>query len=376
MSGPIHVVHVVASFDVGGLQNGIVNLINRSDPSRLRHTVVSLSPAIGMAERLTRGDVTSIGFGEGRRLFAYRALASSLARLRADIVHTRNWAAWPDGVLAARRARVPVRIHGYHGRDLANAAGERPRRRLIGRFLSLITHRFVTLTPTMRREFARDFHVSQSAIEVIPNGVDLDRIDGVEPSERTRSSFTVLTVGRLDAVKNVPLLVRGFARMPGREKSDRLMIVGEGAERSVIESAARAEGVADSVEFLGSRDDVAALMKGADVYVQPSFYEGMSNTIVEAMTCSLPVICTDVGGNADVVGRDGAAILIPSDDAPALAAALGNLRADSEERGRLARVGRDHVVAHYALELMVEAYTELYERTASRGTAPRKPAEV
>ena len=359
----IHVVHLVTSFDVGGLQNGIVNIINRSDPERLRHTVLSMRDAIGLSERLERGDVLSIGLDAGRHHAAYKRIGDELEKIQPDILHTRNWGTYPDGILAARRAGLKHRIHGYHGRDLTNASGEKLRRRVMGRFLAFATDRIVALTPTMKAEYRRDFRVPEKMIEVIPNGIDLARMDAFEADESLRSNFTVGTVGRLDPVKNLPLLVRAFARMPGRGPGDRLVIAGDGSEHDRVLAVAREEGIADELMMLGVRQDAPAVMKACDVYVQPSYYEGMSNTIVEAMACDRAVIATDVGGNGDVAGREGTAMLVPSDDTGAMAAALGTLRADPTRRSELAARGRERVLGLFGLDRMVESYTRLYERT-------------
>ncbi|MCA9322099.1 MAG: glycosyltransferase, partial [Planctomycetes bacterium] len=275
----LHVAHLVTSFDVGGLQNGIVNLVNGSDPERLRHSIISMWPRVGLADRLQRGEVMHLGIEPGVRAQASKLVASRLKALRPDIVHTRNWGTWTDGVLGARRAGIATRIHGFHGRDLANAHGESFKRRVVGRGLAAMTTGFITLTDSMKRELAHDFFLAGRRITVIPNGVDLDRLAAFSADEACRSSFTVLTVGRLDAVKNLPLLVRAFAGMKNRQPSDRLVIVGEGPERATVERIGHELKLGEALVLLGERRDAPACMKAADLYVQPSFYEGMSNTI-------------------------------------------------------------------------------------------------
>lgn len=357
----IHVAHIVTSFDMGGLQNGIVNIVNASDSARVRHTILSMRDKLDLGERLQQGDVHTVGIPEGRVPAAYRLIAQELSRIAPDVVHTRNWGTYPDGVLAARKAGVRARVHGYHGRDLVNAHSEKLRRRLMGKFLASMTDRFIALTPSMKREYTRDFWVAERRVDVIPNGIDLERMTRFEADPALRSPFTVSTVGRLAPVKNVPFLVRAFARMSERGPDDVLAIAGDGPEREVIEKVAAEEDLGGALVLLGERKDAPAVMKASDVYVQPSFYEGMSNTIVEAMACGVAVIATDVGGNGFVAGRDGTAVLVPSDDVAALSAALDELRRDLGRRERLAEAGRRRVTELFGLDSMVEAYTAVYE---------------
>jgi sugar transferase (PEP-CTERM/EpsH1 system associated) len=369
----LHIVHLLLSFDTGGLQNGVVNLINHSDPLRLRHSVLSLTPALGMRERIQRDDVLveAVDLGDsgriGRRLGAWRCIARRLRQLAPDVLHSRNRGTQIDGALAGYAARVPVRIHGYHGRDLSNAQGETLRRRSLGRIAGRFHHGVITLTETMKREYRRDYGTPEEKIRVVPNGVDLERLEGFGADDSLRSPFTVCTVGRLDAVKNLPLLIRAFAAMPSREPGDRLVIAGEGPMRAELEALLLELGpAAAGVELLGERRDAPAVMKAADVYVQPSFYEGMSNTIVEAMALGVPVIATEVGGNADVTGRDGAARLLPSDDLKAMTTALDELRRDREGRRQLSHRGRERVRERFTMARMVEGYTRAYEEIGRR----------
>ncbi|MFT7618970.1 MAG: sugar transferase (PEP-CTERM/EpsH1 system associated) [Planctomycetota bacterium] len=356
----IRVAHLVTSFDMGGLQNGIVNLINHGDSSRIQHTVLSIRSETGLQDRLTTGDVRSLELGEGRHTNAYKIIAKALKDIAPDILHTRNWGTYPDGILAARRAGVKRRIHGFHGRDLSNAQGESLKRRIMGKILTYATDRIITLTPSMKREYIRDYAVNEGQIEVIPNGIDLARMDSFDADETCRSSFTVVCVGRLDTVKNWPLLIRSFARMKTREPTDRLAIVGDGGEKARIEEVAQEAGLGESLMMLGARSDAPSVMKAGDAYVQPSFYEGMSNTIVEAMACGLAVVATDVGGNGDVAGREGTAKLVESDNIDAMADALDQLKQDKMARLELAAAGKARVIDRFGLQKMVDSYERTY----------------
>lgn len=357
----VHVVHLVASFDTGGLQNGIVNLANHMDTERVRHTVLSISPQMGLADRLQHADAISLNIGAGSHRGAWRQVADRLRDLDTDILHTRNQATWPDGIRAARQARIRSRIHGFHGRDLGQIEGLPFTRRVLGRVLATATDRFVTLTPSMRDEFGAEFFLSPSRIDVIANGFDLSRFASRTTATNQATPFTVATVGRLAPVKNISLLLRAFASMKHRLQDDRLIVAGDGEERAALELLANELGIADCVEFLGMVEEPAPIYSLADIYVQPSLYEGMSNTLVEAMGSGVPVIATDVGGNRDVVGQDGGGVLVPSNDVDALTAALDNWRSNAVARREAGLAGQQRALEQFSLKRMVEAYLAVYE---------------
>ena len=356
----IRVAHVVASFDVGGLQKGVVNIINRS--RGCQHLVVSFGPGLAMADRLDHGDVESLGLEPGQRRSLAAALRDVLQRFGADVVHTRNWPTLVDGWRARRRARTASHVHGYHGRDASGARGFGWKRRLIGRALTRSLDAVVTLTPHMAEEYTRDFGTPKRGLHVIENGVELPE---VAVSRRTAGDpLQVLAVGRLDPVKDYGSLIRAFARMPGRGVDDRLVIAGDGPEREALAATCDREGVADAVKMPGMLQNTAAVYRDADVFVQSSVYEGMSNTLAEAMAAGLPCVASRVGGNPDVVG--GAGVFYESGDDAVLAERLAALRRDPARASALGDAARERAREVFGMDRMVQAYDELYHELAGR----------
>lgn len=354
----IRVAHVVASFDVGGLQKGVVNIVNLS--RACRHLVVSFGPGLAMAERLRQGDVETLGLEPGQRRSLAGALRDVLRRFGADVVHTRNWPTLVDGWRARRKARTGAHVHGYHGRDASGARGFGWKRRVVGRVLTRSLDAVVTLTQNMAREYARDFGAPKRGMQVIENGVEVP-----ETAARRRAAgdpFRVLAVGRLDPVKDYGSLIRAFAGMEGRASEDRLVIVGDGPERQMLHEAASAEGVADSVEMPGMLPSAAAAYQDADVFVQSSIYEGMSNTLAEAMAAGLPCVATRVGGNPDVTGDAG--LLYESGDTAALGTHLAKLKQDPGGAAAMGDAARERAKSVFGMSRMVDAYDALYQELA------------
>ena len=153
----------------------------------------------------------------------------------------------------------------------------------------------------------------------------------------------------------------------------RLVIVGDGPLEAELREVARAEGVADRIWFAGGRSDVPDVLAGLDAFVLPSLAEGISNTLLEAMATSLPVIATRVGGNAELIAHDESGSLVPADDVGALADAMLRYFADPELARRHGQAARATVDARFSLDRMVADYAALYEGLARRSKV-RSPA--
>jgi len=205
-----------------------------------------------------------------------------------------------------------------------------------------------------------------SRVSVVYNGVD----PGERPSSLQRRSaravlglpddaFVIGTVGRLDPVKNLSVMMHAYAALKARYPHARAVIVGDGPERATLEAKALALDLADSVVFTGYRPDVRFLMAAFDVYVNTSVYEGVSLTILEAMAMALPVVATPVGGNPEVVVDHETGLLVPG-RARSIADAIARLVHDTRQRRRLGDAGRWRVKRHFSMARMVEQYAGVY----------------
>ena len=214
-----------------------------------------------------------------------------------------------------------------------------------------------------------------SAVTQIYNGVDTRRFSaGAERAAVDGSPFNdgrfwvVGTVGRLAAVKDQAALVRALARAhrsdPDARERMRLVIVGDGPLRDELNQLARTEGVSDAVWFAGARSDIARVMAGLDAFVLPSLAEGVSNTLLEAMSCARPVIATSVGGNMELIEHGVSGTLVPASAPRALDAALLKYFREPDTARRHGAAARAAVEARFSLDRMVADYAALYERLA------------
>ncbi len=370
------VVHVVYRFDTGGLENGVVNLINHMPAGAYRHAVVALTEvAPAFARRIRRDDVEFVSLhkppGHGVKL--YPRLYQLFRQWRPAVVHTRNLAALECQV-PAMLAGVPVRIHGEHGRDVEDLHGTSVRYQWMRRAYRPFVHHYVALSRELATYLENRVGVPQRRITEICNGVDTDRFHpapgGRVPIEDCPfidpSLWLVGTVGRMQTVKAQTLLARAFIHalqlQPALRERLRLVMVGDGPLRAEAQALLDAAGVGPLAWLPGERTDVPDVMRGLDGFVLPSLAEGISNTILEAMATGLPVIATQVGGNAELVVPGETGEIVPPADAEALAANLVRLAADPARAVAMGRAGRAVVEQRFSLPGMVAAYRSLYDR--------------
>ena len=384
------IVHLVYRFDTGGLENGVVNLINHLPTAAYRHAVVALTEVVpSFAARIRRDDVRFVSLhkpgGHGVKL--YPRLLRLLHEWRPAIVHTRNLAALECQVPAAL-AGVPVRIHGEHGRDAHDPDGSVRRYQWLRRAYRPFVHRHVALSRELARYLEHKVGVPPQRIAQIYNGVDLSRFqraDGVRVAPpgcpfRDPELFVVGTVGRMQTVKAQPLLAQAFVRalqlQPALRERLRLVMVGDGPLRAEAQAVLDAAGVAHLAWLPGERADVPDVMRGLDCFALPSLAEGISNTILEAMACGLPVLATEVGGNAELVlttgnGRTGK--LVPAGDVQALAAGLVDMAGERATAAAMGRAGRERVEQQFSLRSMVASYQSLYDRLLAERSMTTQP---
>jgi sugar transferase (PEP-CTERM/EpsH1 system associated) len=372
---PPLVVHVVYRFDTGGLENGVVNLVNRLPREAFRHRIVALTEAVpAFCRRVRRDDVEFVSLhkppGHGVRL--YPRLYRLFRTWRPAVVHTRNLAAL-EAQVPAWAAGVPLRVHGEHGRDVEDLDGSSVRHQRMRRLYRPFVHRYVALSKELAGYLEAKVHVPRERIAQVYNGVDASRFAPAEggvpaaipgcPFDPARHRL-VGTVGRMQAVKDTPALVRAFAealrRAPALAATWRLVLVGDGPLRAECERLLHEAGLAALAWLPGERADVPDVMRGLSLFVLPSRAEGVSNTILEAMASGVPVLATDVGGNRELLDEGRTGWLVPAGDPAALATALVHgLQADAARTGA-GRAARAEVEQRFALDAMAAAYAQVY----------------
>ena len=376
---PPLIAHVIHRLGMGGMENGLVNLINHLPHDAWRHAIISLTDATDFAKRIKRDDITihCLNKREGKDLSVLWKLWRVFRTMQPDAVHSRNLAAL-EAQLPAALAGVRVRIHGEHGRDIYDLTGDNRKYLALRRCMRPFISRYVPMSKDLSQWLKARVGVPQNRITQLYNGVDSERFtprthdkraDWPVRGLRDGSLIVVGAVGRMEAVKDPLNLVRAFIELdagcdPAISERLRLVYLGAGPLLEQARSMLAANGLSARCWLPGARDDVQALLPGFDVFVLPSLGEGISNTVLEAMSCALPVVATAVGGTPELVTRD-TGILVKSGDYAALAGAMGRYVHNEVLRGDHGRNGRTRVETEFALPVMVHRYHCLYRELLS-----------
>jgi sugar transferase (PEP-CTERM/EpsH1 system associated) len=354
--------HVVYRLQAGGMEYGVVKLVNGLDQRHVASSVCSTTPATDV-KRLLRSDVPLFECrrraGNDPRIVA--ELVRVFRREKPDIVHTHAWGTLVEGLLAARLARVPHVIHGEHG-----TMALRPLQVRIQRLVWPRTDRILAVSSRLADRMAAVTGFPRERITTIRNGVDASRFGGLSGAAARASlglpqdALLIGTIGRLVPVKHHTSLIEAVALLRDRGRAVTALIAGDGPLRAELEASIDAKGLRDRVLLLGHRSDPELVLAALDIFVLPSLSEGLSNTILEAMATGLPVVATAVGGNDELVEHDVTGLLVPASDSPALAAALDRLLASERARAAMGAAALARARGAFSIDTMVENYARVY----------------
>ncbi|WP_286267716.1 TIGR03088 family PEP-CTERM/XrtA system glycosyltransferase [Thalassotalea atypica] len=375
----IHVAHVVYSFATGGLENGVVNIINQLPRGRYQHSIICVSDHDdAFFKRIKSGNaqIYNLNKPSGKSVKWLFNCWKLLRKLKPDVVHTRNLSAL-EAQVSAFCARVPLRIHGEHGWDVRDLAGANKKYQQLRKLFRPFVHQYIGLSKEACIYLREKIHVLPEKVNHICNGVDVNKFspgqsDLDRPEHFSGDDKIVFgTVGRLAEVKNQGYLVEAFIALwqqyPEYQNRLKLIIVGDGVLMPQLQQIVHEANALESVWFTGLRSDVSEIMKLMDVFVLPSLAEGISNTLLEAMATGLPVIATHVGGNPElIVPKHQSTHLVEVNDVKSLTKAMSQYVAQQEKLANDSTLVRHYCQDKFSIEQMVEKYHQLYQQVLNK----------
>ena len=364
----------ITELEVGGAEKCLVELAIRLDRARFSPTVYCLAAEptperSQLAERLRQAGVDTHFLG-GRSVVSFpkvlRRLTALFRAQRPELVQTFLFHANFVGALAARRAGVPKVVWGIRVAEREHRWHLR-----LARWTSGRVDRHVCVSQAVAEFSHIHGKLPRERLAVIPNGVDLKRFAQAPAADLTalgvpQGQSVLVFIGRLDAQKGLPWLLKAAPYLLERAPRHDLLIVGEGKQRDTLHKLCVRLNIAERVHFAGWRDDIPNILAASDLLVLPSRWEGMPNVLLEAMAAGKPVVATDAEGVSEILGPMACDQLVPRDDSQAFITRTAAILRDHQLAAELGGANRAHVAAHFSLERMENRYEELYEELLSQ----------
>ncbi|MEW6323813.1 MAG: glycosyltransferase [Nitrospirota bacterium] len=360
--------HVLPSLEVGGMEKVVVNLSNGLDRQRYQVAICCIERGGALQRELSPPGlpVYVMNKPEGVDYFLPFRLSRLFNRLNVDIVHTHSMGVFPYGCLAATFSRTPVYVHSEHGSFNLKTV----RRRLAFQYGMRRTDRVLTVSETVKHQLLGVIDIPEKKITPIMNGVDTRRCapdDAASAALRAALDIpdgapVIGAIGRLVTAKNYPTLLHVVAQLTRRHPQLVCLMVGDGPERARLHAQADALKLSGHVRWLGERHDVAELLNLMQVYLLPSYSEGMSIALLEAMVAGRPIVVSDITANREVIRHGQTGWLVPPADIEQWAGAVARLLTDRVMAQQLGRAAQATAQQFFSIPRMCRSFEALYEQ--------------
>jgi glycosyltransferase involved in cell wall biosynthesis len=372
----IKILHVVGDSKFGGASHGILRLAHFWKSQQWEVQILSTDPDL---QRLAQSEGVAVlpldviwrATRPMKDLWGLWKLYRYLRSSDYTVVHTHTTKAGFVGRIAAALAGVPIIVHTAHGFAFHEGSPwwKKAACTLLDRIASLGCRKVIAVSH-FHLNWGRKLGIAAAEkIVAIPNGIpdpakpDAAQIARIREAWGIRPGQTaILTPGRLAPEKGLEDLIDALGGIDmTRRQSLRLLIAGDGNLREALQQRVLRLGIEDQVQFLGFQDDIPALLCAADLVVFPTWREGLSIALLEAMAQGRPIITTAIGSNIEVTRNGEGARIVPPGAPPQLGDAIVQLAADPESRRLLAARARQIYLDHYTLDRMLGDYYALYK---------------
>jgi len=363
------IIQCVNNLDLGGLERMVLGLAQELKIRGHGSSICCIENRGSLAAEAEQMGIPvhALNMAQNGKVAAFRSLCAVLRQQKPVVIHSHNFKPFYYSALATMLGATSGHIHTRHGALLQQHRAVW-RYRLLRRWVDA----WVTVSADRQNELAERTGLPLKAIHILANGVDTARFAPAPDCQAVRRQLglpenvpAIMVAARLAPEKDFGTLLRAFALVHQAIPPAELWFIGDGTERPALESLSRELKIDSQVRFLGQRSDVDQFLKAADVFVLSSLSEGLSVALIEAAASGLPLVATAVGGNGEVVKVPECGRLVPVGDPTELAAALTEILQNKPLRIQMGQAARQHAIANFSLDRMVDNYISLYEKALS-----------
>jgi len=363
----INILYLILDLDLGGLQRIVNLLIDRIDKEYYTPTICCLDRGGVFYEQLRSNEISKYILNRKPGLFdtqLFLKLYRLIKQNNIDIIHSHNGCTL-YAVLAGRLAKVKGIIHTDHGRLIPDRKGAI----LEDRLSSYLLNYFVGVSYELTDYLESVVKIKQEKLITIINGVDTKLFQPQDAKNKlqlkkslgyTEDDQIIGAVCRLDPIKNIEFLLNCIHHLSIENKNIKLLIVGDGPIKQKLIQYSNELSITKYVNFIGYRKDVESILPVIDIYVSTSLSEGTSMTILEAMSCGLPIVASDVGGNKKLVDRTNG-YLYPSNDKDEFINAVHQIFNNEQYKEKLGKESRKKILDQFSIDQVVKQYEDLYQ---------------
>lgn len=357
----IDICFFVGSFQIGGAENHVLQILQNIDKTRYRPYLCVFKSEGGLREKFTNLDIPILILSFWRRNFILKYFnllkyIFYLMKNKIHIVHVHLIGCFYFGVMGAKIAKIDKIIITWHGLyDI-----ERIKKPQYVKFGSKNATHIIAVSQKVKENNCNLYNIKPSKVTIIYNGILPAR--NIKLITFGSKKFSVGCVGNLRKEKGIKYLLYALSEFKKTIPDIELIIVGDGPLKKELEILAKKLGVKNITRFLGRRSDVEELLMTFDVWVLPSIYEGFSIALLEAMRAGLPIIATNVGGNAEAIEHDVSGIIVQPKDPKMLAKAIQYMFEHKERRKELGRNAKIRYEKYFTIDVMLDDLYKLYEK--------------
>jgi len=354
------IAHVVDSMEMGGAETLVSQLCGLQREQGHEPCVFAIAALGALGERMQR-EGFPVHPEVGRHLSdSTRNFLRLFEKLRPDVVHLHNPTPTIYGAMAARLAGVASVISTRH----SLVAPPRSTTVELKYAAAACFCDWVVGICDATTKNVKSMHTvpARKIVRVYNGATPLRRVTKEDLPQK--NGFTLLFVGRLEPVKNHPLLLNAFREAHASRSELQLWMVGDGSQREILEKLSADVGIAHQVTFWGQQLDVAPFFSAADAFIMSSHSEGLPVSLLQAFSLSLPAIVTEVGGMAEVVRFANAGLMVPPTNVAQMASAILRLAGNDQEREQFSKNAEAAFRSWFSLQTMVDNYMGLYRNTS------------